>query len=63
MPILTKAEESYNHTIHQVRARVETIVGHLNVKFKILTTPWRESNKQLDALVWMALAILNTEIK
>lgn len=60
---LTKAEVSYNHAIHQARARVETIFGRMNVRFKILTTPWRESNEQLDALVWMALAILNTEIK
>jgi len=60
---LTKAEVLYNHAIHQARAGVETIFGHLNVKFKILTAPWRESNEQLDTSVWMALAILNTEIK
>ena len=59
---LTKEQMSYNTAIHKLRARVEDTFGEIKSDFKALKTPWRESEDQLDCLVWIAAGIHNSRI-
>ena len=49
----------YNSTVHNTRARVESLFGKLPTKFEALDNPWRESKYQLDYMVAFACGLNN----
>lgn len=56
---LTKEEEEWKSGIQKLRARVEGLFGFLKSTFKSLNTPFQESARQQDALVYYAVGIFN----
>jgi hypothetical protein len=58
---LTQVEEKYNKHHHTVRARVENAFGRMAAKVTALTKPFRDGKKQLDYLVMLAAALINSD--
>lgn len=56
----TKENAVYTAAVHKVRARVETVFGFLKTKFCFLRTPFQESSRQHDNLVWYATGVYNS---
>lgn len=62
LSLLTKKQQSYNQALYTLRARVELPFGVAKTIFKILRGHWRESEQQLDHMVWIATGVVNAKI-
>jgi len=58
---LTKDETKYNAAVRTARAQVETPFGIIDRKFESLRKYWPESADQMDALIYIAAGIMNSE--
>lgn len=63
LSVLTKEQQAKNKAIRQARARVESPFGEVKQKWAALSSPWGESESQLDSLVFLAFGIHNFELE
>ena len=57
---LTHEQEKYNTHVYSAQSRVENPFGRMEAKVDALTKPWREGKTQLDYLVLLAAALINS---
>ena len=58
----TKEIKAYKRAHQRLRARVEDVFGLMTQKFHSLAVPWRESEEQMDNLVFIAAAVHNSNL-
>lgn len=61
LQVLTKDQRSFNSALYKLRARVELPFGENKSIFQLLSTHWRESERQLDHMVWIAAGVYNSK--
>jgi len=57
----TKEQKKYNAAVAELKGCVENVGETMKRKFHALQRPWRESDKQLDHLMYIAAGVCNDE--
>lgn len=58
---LTKEQDTYNKQLSAIHSRVENPFARMQRKVEVLTDLFREGERQLDCVVWLAAALINSD--